>query len=248
MKLLAAIALAVAALGAWALYAATRPPPEHFIAPTAAQPVVLELFTSQGCSSCPPADRLAGRFAREPGMIVITRPVTYWDRQGWKDTLASPANTALQRTYAQRIDDEVGGSYTPQVVVDGLTGAVGSNENRIRRLAQAAMKRPHPALTVARDDAGGALATLSGADARPAELALVALAAKRAVSIGSGENGGREVTYTNVLVGERPLGAWSGGKARIAISADALRQRGADRYAVILREPGGGPILAAKAL
>ena len=83
----------------------------------AARPVVLELFTSQGCSSCPPADRLAGILARDPSLLVITRPVTYWDRLGWKDTLARAENTDLQRAYSRRISTGQG-VYTPQIVVN----------------------------------------------------------------------------------------------------------------------------------
>ena len=98
-----------------------------------AEPVLVELFTSQGCSSCPPADRLAARLAPEPGVVVISRPVTYWDRLGWKDTLARPENTDLQRAYARRTLAGRNGVYTPQTVVDGEFGAVGSQESRLRR-------------------------------------------------------------------------------------------------------------------
>ncbi|MEO1489870.1 MAG: DUF1223 domain-containing protein [Pseudomonadota bacterium] len=80
-------------------------------------PVLLELFTSQGCSSCPPADRLAAKLDQEDDLVVLSRPVDYWDRLGWKDTFAKPSNTALQRAYARRRLAGYNGVYTPQTVV-----------------------------------------------------------------------------------------------------------------------------------
>ena len=100
-------------------------------------PVVIELFTSQGCSSCPPADMLASRLAKDDTLLVISRPVTYWDRLGWKDTLARPQNTALQRAYASK-GNEGSGVYTPQIVVNGGDGAVGSREGDIRSIVRRA--------------------------------------------------------------------------------------------------------------
>ncbi|MEM9311001.1 MAG: DUF1223 domain-containing protein, partial [Pseudomonadota bacterium] len=106
--------------------------------PVPSGPVLVELFTSQGCSSCPPADRLAERLAREEGLVIVSRPVDYWDRLGWKDTLASPDNTALQRAYARRGLNGYNGVYTPQMVVAGAFGEVGSNERALRSQIRAA--------------------------------------------------------------------------------------------------------------
>ena len=98
----------------------------------AAEPrAVVELFTSQGCSSCPPADKLAGELARDPSIIVISMPVDYWDYLGWKDTLASPSYSARQRAYSSmRGDRDV---YTPQVVVNGSAQVLGSDKSAIER-------------------------------------------------------------------------------------------------------------------
>lgn len=90
----------------------------------ALRPVVVELYTSQGCSSCPPADILLGRLAQRPGVIAISLPITYWDMLGWKDTLASEANTRRQKAYAAAMGH--GGVYTPQIIVDGVSDVVGS--------------------------------------------------------------------------------------------------------------------------
>src|SRR5512132_3005274 len=90
---------------------------------------VIELFTSQGCSSCPPADKLAGELARDPSLIVLSLPVDYWDYLGWKDTLALPGHTNRQRAYSKaRGDREV---YTPQVVVNGTRHVLGSDQRAI---------------------------------------------------------------------------------------------------------------------
>ncbi|MEI9991075.1 MAG: DUF1223 domain-containing protein [Rhizomicrobium sp.] len=95
----------------------------------AQRPVVVELYTSQGCSSCPPADVLLGRLAQRPGVIAISLPITYWDMLGWKDTLASEANTRRQKAYAAAMGH--GGVYTPQIIVDGVTDVVGSRAGAV---------------------------------------------------------------------------------------------------------------------
>ena len=86
------------------------------------RPIVVELYTSQGCSSCPPADALLGRLAQRSDVLAMSLPITYWDMLGWKDTLATPANTARQKAYAKTMGR--GGIYTPQIIVDGLTDVV----------------------------------------------------------------------------------------------------------------------------
>lgn len=93
------------------------------------RPVVVELFTSQGCNSCPPADALLGRLATRPDVLAISLPITYWDMLGWKDTLATEANTRRQKAYAQYMGR--GGVYTPQIIVDGVTDVVGSREGEV---------------------------------------------------------------------------------------------------------------------
>ncbi len=95
----------------------------------AMRPIVVELYTSQGCSSCPPADAILGKLAERPGIIAISLPITYWDMLGWKDTLASEANTIRQKAYAGAMGH--GGIYTPQVIVDGVADVVGSRAANI---------------------------------------------------------------------------------------------------------------------
>jgi hypothetical protein len=206
--------------------------------PTASQPVVLELFTSQGCSSCPPADAFVETLARNPDVVAITRPVTYWDRLGWKDTLARPENTDRQRAYAER-GGEGAGVYTPQTMVQGQYGAVGSD----RAVVQSQISKARQSLSVAIALRPGLVAVAgkgAGGDVR-----VIGLRSSSAVRIGKGENGGRVVRYSNVYVGEKLLGRWQGGPQTFALPA--LNIAGADRYAVIVQS-GTGPILAGRYL
>ena len=221
---------------------ATDPPATPPRAPTAAlHPVVVELFTAQGCSSCPPADAALDLYSRDPNIVAISRPVTYWDRLGWRDTLARPENTALQRAYvARRVAEE---SYTPQAVVQGAAAMVGGREGAVHRAIDETRLRPGPRLTV-EARGGGRTLGLEGRARRTAQIRLVALRARVPVAIGRGENGGRTVDYVNVVVGEEVIGSWAGGPLRLAIAPARLRLPGADRYAVIVQEPDAGPILA----
>jgi hypothetical protein len=214
------------------------------LAQSAAGPVVAELFTSQGCSSCPPADVVAARLARDPGVLVISRPVTYWDRLGWKDSLGREENTRLQRQYGDRAFAGAN-IYTPQLVVDGRAQAVGSQEAKVRGLlatAAAARRKAGLSVRIAADGTGKRV-LIDGPKDQQAELVLVALASGRTVSIGAGENGGRKVHYTNVVLAERALGRWSGGALRVPITLDLLRVTGADRHAVLVRKGPGGPVI-----
>ena len=214
-------------------------------ATTPAEPVLVELFTSQGCSSCPPADALAAKLAKEPNLVVVTRPVTYWDRLGWKDTLALEENTALQRAYAAQGLAGNNGVYTPQIVVDGARGAVGSNSAQIRQLI--GQSAAASAVIAVKPVAGGALAVgVAGSGKAHGEVMLLALSSRETVRIGSGENGGRQIDYSNVLRSERKLADWNGGKFSLPVAANALHVDGADRYAIVVREANGGKVLAAR--
>ncbi|NJO13823.1 MAG: DUF1223 domain-containing protein [Rhizobiales bacterium] len=212
----------------------------------AKEPVLIELFTSQGCSSCPPADKVAAKMATSSGVVVISRPVTYWDRLGWKDTLAKEANTNLQQAYARRGLEGQNGVYTPQAVVNGRFGTVGSRELDVRRGVAHNSGAGNAAIRVNDLGAEGYGVGLGGDTAKRAELVLVAITRDVEVAIGSGENGGRTVTYTNVLRDEQTLASWTGGKASHVVTPAQLKVKGANRYALVLREPGGGPVLAAR--
>jgi hypothetical protein len=215
--------------------------------PVSATPVAVELFTSQGCSSCPPADALFERLAGEPNIVILTRPVTYWDRLGWKDTLAREENTSLQRAYAAR-GGEGSGVYTPQAVVQGVAAVVGSQELELRRLIVAEKRVPGPAISAAATADGGRSVSLSEGASVAADVLIVALKGEVSVHIGAGENGGRTVHYTNVVLSETKVGRWTGVPATIVIAGKVMKQAGADRYALILRAGTAGRIVAARYL
>jgi hypothetical protein len=210
-------------------------------------PVVVELFTSQGCSSCPPADATLERLARDPAIVAITRPVTYWDNLGWRDTLAREDNTVLQRAYAAR-GGTGSGVYTPQAMVQGRFGVIGSNENDVRISVAKARLQAMPTLTISAGGNGDRTVALANKLDAPAEVVLVALRSVVNVRIGRGENGGRTIRYANVVVGEHVIVNWRDGPLHARIPAQFLHEGGADRAAIIIRTAGAGPIIAAQML
>jgi hypothetical protein len=173
---------------------------------------VLELFTSQGCSSCPPADKLLGELASDPSLISISLPIDYWDYLGWKDTLADPRHSARQRAYSGvRGDREV---YTPQVVVNGSVHALGSSKNSIEKAV--AKSRVNPAtlsLPVQASFANGVLSVSlpeRGGLSTSAEIWITAVSHAVSVTIQRGENRGKTITYHNVARRWLRLGQWQG--------------------------------------
>jgi hypothetical protein len=158
----------------------------------------LELFTSQGCSSCPNADRVIGELATDPSLVAISLPIDYWDYLGWKDTLADPRHTVRQRGYSKvRGDREV---YTPQVVVNGSFHVLGSDKAAIERVI--AKSRQNPAvlsLPVTLSVAGGRLSVnVADHSDTQAEVWVLGLAKAVPVAIKRGENKGKTITYHNV--------------------------------------------------
>jgi hypothetical protein len=228
------LAFALLALGACSQPANSQSAPGGHRVP------LVELFTSQGCSSCPPADAVMQRLAGEPGVVVILRPVTYWDEGGWRDTLARPQNTAKQFAYSRALGVQ---AYTPQAVIDGRAALVGSQEASIRAALRAARDRVETAaLTVTRGANGRAHITVNGAAG--ATVSLVGLAPSKQVAIGSGENGGATVPYVNVVRAEQMLG-----RAQTSSTFDAALESGpsrdASRWAVVVQDGDAGAVRAA---
>ena len=204
---------------------------------------VIELFTSQGCSSCPPADALLAKLAREPGVTALSLPVDYWDYIGWKDTFASSANTARQKAYAAaRGDNHV---YTPQVVVNGLMHAVGSDLVEItaaRQLTNGDKGALRVPLSISESAAG--LAVQAGGavegSAKWGALWVMLVTKSRSVAIGRGENSGRTVTYTNIVRSMKKIGDWAGGAAHYEIARTELKGADSDGYVLMLQASAGG--------
>jgi len=199
---------------------------------------LLELFTSQGCSSCPEADKLLGDLAGDPSLIALSVPIDYWDYLGWKDTLAIPGHSSRQRAYARvRGDRQV---YTPQIVVNGSMHVLGSDRDAIEHtIAQTDQKPLVMSLPVSLAVAGGNLNV--AVKAKDGELAagevwLCPLESAVAVAIGRGENHGRTITYHNVVRRWVKLGDWSGGDAAWTVPVSEIKADGVDAAAVIVQE------------
>lgn len=213
-------------------------------------PVVLELYTSQGCSSCPPADRLLESYAKRRDVVALSFNVDYWDYLGWKDTLGDRAFSNRQRLYAlKRGDGEV---YTPQIVVNGMSHAVGSMSRRVdraivvtsRQLAgknvPLKIKHANGMLVV---EVGEAPGVLTG---KPATIWLATVRSKVTVPVRRGENRGRTLTYHNVVRKLTPIGMWSGKRTVLRLKDEDVLQGKADTCAVLVQLGKGGPIVAAR--
>jgi hypothetical protein len=195
---------------------------------------VVELFTSQGCSSCPPADELLAKLARDPDLIALSLPVDYWDRLGWKDTLARHAFTERQMAYASvRGDGQV---YTPQAVVNGREHAVGSERSAIERTVAATAAGLTVPLGVEskRDGVVVSIGAAPGGAAAHATVVLLPFYASREVAIGQGENANAKITYTNVVRDIVPIADWNGEAMQRALPRETLK--GYDGVVVLLQE------------
>jgi hypothetical protein len=198
---------------------------------------VIELFTSQGCSSCPAADALLSQLHADRSLIPLSLPIDYWDYLGWKDTLAIPGHAARQRAYSQvRGDREI---YTPQVVVNGIAQAIGSDQAGIENAV--AQSRNYPStlsvpleVKVAGDRVSVTLPSRHRAEAG-GEVWLCALSGSVSVGIARGENRGRTITYTNVVRRWVKLGNWSGKSENFTVPLDTIKFDGVDAVAVILQ-------------
>jgi len=195
---------------------------------------VVELFTSQGCSSCPPADELLAKLAREPDLIALSLPVDYWDRLGWKDTLARHAFTERQRAYADKRND--GMAYTPQAVVNGREPAVGSHRLAIELAASATAAGINVPLGIERKR-GGIVVSVGAAPAGaavPATVVLLPFYASREVVIGRGENARLKVTYTNVVGDILAIADWKGEAITRTVPRETLK--GYDGVVALVQE------------
>lgn len=209
---------------------------------------VIELFTSQGCSSCPPADELLEEYSKRPDVVALSYSVDYWDYQGWKDTLASHEFTERQKAYAaSRGDRQV---YTPQVVVNGQVPAVGSNEKAIQEAIEHSAKPFVPIdVSMNGDAVSVSVGKVDGWADRKATLWLVLYDRHAQVPIGRGENRNKTLDYYNVVRRMQPVAMWRGEPVKVDLPMSKYHQGDADGCALILQEesPGGvaGPIIGA---
>ena len=232
-----ALVLVLAALPARAQEAREAPVPA---------PVVVELFTSQGCSACPPADALLAELAPRDDVLALALHVDYWDYIGWKDSFGDPAHTRRQKAYARAAGRRM--VYTPQMVVHGQHDVEGAQPGTVRELIAArAGQAAAVELRLARDGAGGVVVRARARAGAPTGKALVQLVRylpRETVDITRGENAGRRVTYRNIVTDWAVLGEWDMRAPFEAVTEIA----GKARTAVIVQRPGPGPILAARRL
>jgi hypothetical protein len=179
-------------------------------APAGEPRTVIELFTSQGCSSCPPADKLAGELSHDPSLLIMSLAVDYWDYLGWKDTLAVHGHTSRQQAYANARGDRA--VYTPQVVVNGVEHVLGSDKAAIEKaIAQARSTAAPLPVTVTVAD-GKVIVNVPAAkdEHQSGEVWLCPISSNVPVAIARGENRGHTLTYHNVVRRWVKLGDWSG--------------------------------------
>ncbi len=206
-------------------------------------PVVIELYTSQGCSSCPPADKLLHELAERDDVIALALHVDYWDYIGWKDKFASPAHSERQRDYARRFGNR--SVYTPQMIVNGQDSIVGARPMKLADAIQAhKAKAPGVALTLSRDGDDLVIQAKTATSQDGMVLHMLRYVPRSEVRITRGENAGRTLSYANVVQDWRVLAEWSGRKplsAKVPMVGDAP-------VVVLVQAAGQGPILGAAQL
>lgn len=212
--------------------------------PLAAQDrlTVVELFTSQGCSSCPPADAFLGELAKRPDVLALSEHVDYWDYLGWKDPFASSENTQRQRAYARRLG--LSYVYTPQMVVQGMGQIAGADREGVLALVARAKDLPLVPVDVNRTGEGVMVARL-GSTKLPAavDVLLVRFDPKHSTTVARGENGGRQVQNYNVVRGFTRLAMWNGEPTSLPVLA--ATQGVGETWAILLQQTDGGRILGA---
>lgn len=213
---------------------------------------MVELFTSQGCSSCPPADQIIGELAKDPSVIALSLPIDYWDYLGWKDTLADSRFSARQKAYSHmRGEREV---YTPQVVVNGSAHVIGSDRARIEsaiegtKKADGVMSVPISMTLAGKQINISVAASGKGPAAAHGEVWICSISKAVPITIGRGENRGREITYHNVVRNLLKVGDWNGSSGSWTVPLENISREGVDAAVVFVQDGNRdkpGPMLGA---
>jgi hypothetical protein len=213
-------------------------------------PTVVELFTSQSCYSCPPAEAFLGELAQRPQVIALEFHVDYWDdlvyglAGRWKDVYSKPAYTQRQRSYNAAIKGKPT-AYTPQMVIDGSRDAVGNRRDAVTAAIEAASRetRPRAQVSIAQAPAGGLTVAIDGAAADGAQVWLARYILARTTEVKAGENNGKSLTNHHVVTELRRVGLWSGGAASVALPEVILGPE--EGCAILIQDSRPGPILGA---
>ena len=211
-------------------------------------PVVVELFTSQGCSSCPPADKYLGELAKRPDVMALAFHIEYWNYIGWADPYSKPWATRRQRDYSAKLKQRF--VYTPEMVVQGAAEGVGSERETIDTLIRAAEEKrlPHPDLKLRWRDDGALIVDLGNGPSpagEPATIWLLGYDDMHTNPIPAGENQGKTAWDHHPVRSFRRLGGWAGWSEELIVPADEAKSLGDDCAVVLLQLDGTGPILTA---
>jgi hypothetical protein len=212
------------------------------------EPLAVELFTSQGCSSCPPADRLLGTLARRADIVALSYHVDYWDYIGWKDRFATAAMTARQRTYANVLKQRY--VYTPEMVVDGVAHdpgtALGPIEALLTKAAHRLPRRATPSLSCPTGESLTITLAPFKLEKGLADIVFAVYDRRRSTPVHSGENDGRTLENFNVVRHFEVLSRWDGSAAKWTVAADRFKPD--QGLAVLVQSADQGPILGCNKL
>ncbi|VAW00771.1 hypothetical protein that often co-occurs with aconitase [hydrothermal vent metagenome] len=211
------------------------------VAASATHPVLVELFTSQGCVNCPKANRLLAELASDPNVIALSLAVDYWDYLGWKDTFAMSDFTRRQRAYGKHL--QARRPYTPQIIVDGKVLIKGINQSKIRKTIKRLSGKSATGPQISLTNIGDQMRLEISEGTAPKEGAVILIAdyipGVQKIKIAAGENKGKELDQVNMVTKLRPIGIWNGEAMTINIPAIT------DGSCIaILQENGPGRVLA----
>ncbi|WP_019938936.1 thioredoxin family protein [Bordetella sp. FB-8] len=204
-----------------------------------ARPVVVELFTSEGCSSCPPAEAYLSELSHDrQDVLPLAFHVTYWNSLGWTDPYSFESATQRQASYSARFGQ---GSYTPEMVIDGRKGLVGSDRSAVEAAIRAAQRIDDRSVEVDGVRRFGRLSIRVGAGSGSGQVLLIGYDPEHATAVGRGENSGRTLRESNVVRSIQPIGNWTGTKLDLESAMPA-----AEQAAVIIQSPDGAIVGAAR--
>jgi len=206
---------------------------------TSARPVVVELFTSEGCSSCPPADAYLSELSRDrPEVLPLAFHVTYWNSLGWQDPYSLEAATQRQAEYSARFGQS---AYTPEMVIDGRKGLVGSNRRAAEAAIRIAQKADEAGVDVSGVRHGGRLSLTVGPGSGRGQVLVVGYDPGHVTQVGRGENAGRALTESNIVRSIRSVGEWTGAPLKLESTPPA-----GEEAAILIQSPDGAIIGAAR--
>ena len=210
-----------------------------------ADKVVVELFTSQGCSSCPPADRLVGELAARDDVIALSFHVDYWNYLGWDDPFSSAASTNRQREY--RAASGLRYIYTPQLVIGGAAQEVGSHRGKVLRAIERIRASRQVKVNISHPDKKTAVVSVGAGEAPsgPATIWLLAYDKEHTTDIGRGENSGVKLVNTHVVRKTRRIGEWNGKDIKISLPIAMMGIEKQDGCAIVVQSKNGGRIYGA---